>query len=129
VDLGRYLGRADALPSGRGRSVDRLEGTAELVTLAGTTKDAGGIVSLRAERLREVRVMVSSEENLCSLGGGRSPMELRRSLELVVLEDAALIVRDIWELSLGFFAARPREESLASLFMTSASALPKALRE
>jgi hypothetical protein len=99
VDLGRYLGRADALPSGRGRNVDRLEGTAGLagvLALAGTAKDADEIESLgRAERLREVRVMVSAEAKVSSLRRGRSPMELRRSLELFVLEDVALIVREI----------------------------------
>jgi hypothetical protein len=98
VDLGRYFGRADPLSSGRGRSVDRLEGTAGLsgaVDLAGTPEAAGDIESLRrAERLREVRVMVSPEGKESSLGRGRSPMELRRSLELFVLEDAALIVRE-----------------------------------
>jgi len=56
-------------------------------------------------------------------------MELRRSLALFMLADAAPIVRMLCEPSLGFFVTRPREESLASLFMTSASALPKALRE
>ena len=92
MDLGRYLGRADVLTGGRGRSVDRLEGAAGLsgvLALAGAAKDAGGIESLRrAERLREVRVMVSPEWKVSSLGGGRSPMELRR-------EDAALIVREV----------------------------------
>ena len=46
-----------------------------------------------------------------------------------VLADAALILRVLWKLSLGFFVARSREESLISLFMTSASALPRTLRE
>lgn len=72
MDLGRYLGRADGLPRGRGRSVDRLEGAAGLsgvVDLAGIVKDAGETESLsRVERLRDVRVMVSPGEKVSSLG-------------------------------------------------------------
>jgi len=97
VDLGRYLGRADPLPRGRGRSVDRLEenvGLSGAGALAGAAEDAGGIESLgRTERLREVRVMVSPGEKVSSLERGRSPMEPRRSLALFMLADATLIVR------------------------------------
>jgi len=101
ADLGRYLGRADPLPRGRGRSVDRLEETVGLSgadALAGTAEDAGGTESLgRAERLREVRVMVSPGEKVSSLSleGGRSPMELRRSLAVFMLADATLTVRAV----------------------------------
>jgi hypothetical protein len=109
VDLGRYLGRADALTRGRGRNVDRLVEAAGLsVALAftGGAIDAGETVSLRkAERLREVRVMVSPGEKASSLAWGRSPMELRRSLLLFVLMDAALALL-VRVPSLGFFAAR-----------------------
>lgn len=97
ADLGRYLGRAVPLPRGRGRSVDRLEeivGLSGVGALVGTAEDAGGTESLgKAERLREVRVMVSPGEKVSSLEGGRSPMELRRSLVLFMLADATLIVR------------------------------------
>lgn len=97
ADLGRYLGRADPLPRGRGRSVDRLEETVGLSgvdALVGAAEDAGGTVSLtRVERLREVRVMVSPGEKVSSLERGRSPMELRRSLALFMLADATPIVR------------------------------------
>jgi hypothetical protein len=104
VDLGRYLGRADGLPRGRGRNVARLVGTVGLsgvFAFAGEAKDAGGTISLRVERLREVRVMVSPGEKASSLAGGRSPMELRRSSLL----DAALVLL-LRMLSLGFLAAR-----------------------
>jgi hypothetical protein len=109
VDLGRYLGRADALARGRGRNVDRLveaAGLSGVFAFAGGAKDAGDTVSLRkAERLRELRVMVSPGEKASSFARGRSPMELRRSLLLVVLTDAALVLL-LRVLSLGFFAAR-----------------------
>jgi hypothetical protein len=127
VDLGRYLGRADVLSRGRGRNVDRLVGTAGLsgvLAFAREAKDAGGTVSLRVDRLREVRVIVSPGEKASSLARGRSPMELRRSSLLFVRTEAALRV-----LSLGFLAARIREGSLVSLFMASERALPKAFRE
>lgn len=91
------MGRADPLPRGRGRSVDRLEETVGLSgvdALVGAAEDAGGTVSLtRVERLREVRVMVSPGEKVSSLERGRSPMELRRSLALFMLADATPIVR------------------------------------
>ena len=110
VDLGRYLGRADVLPRGRGRNVDRLVGAVGLsgvLAFAGGAKDAGETVSLRrAERLREVRVMVSPGEKATSFARGRSPMELRRSL-LIVLTDAVLVLLlRVVAASLGFFAAR-----------------------
>jgi len=82
VDLGRYLGRADVLPRGRGRNVERLVGAVGLsgvLAFTGEAKEAGGTASLRVERLREVRVMVSPGEKASSLAGGRSPIELRRS--------------------------------------------------
>lgn len=44
----------------------------------------------KAERLREVRVMVSPGAS--SLTRGRSPMELRRSLMLFIFMDAALVL-------------------------------------
>ena len=95
MDLGRYLGRAEALARGRGRNVDRLVGAAGLsgaLALAWEAKDAGEIVSLsKAERLREVRVMVSPRSP-SSLARGRSPMELRRSLLLFIFMDAALVL-------------------------------------
>ena len=81
------MGRADALPRGRGRNVDRLVGAAGLsgvLGFAGEAKEAAGTVSLRAERLREVRVMVSPGKNASSLARGRSPMEVRRSSLLFV---------------------------------------------
>lgn len=97
MDLGRYLGRADGLPRGRGRRVDRLvvtAGPAGVPALAGAAEDAGETVSLRtAVRLREVRVMVSPGTKVSSLVRGRSPIELRRSLVLLVLTDAALFLR------------------------------------
>jgi hypothetical protein len=96
VDLGRYLGRAEALPRGRGRSVDFLVGGAGLtgmLPLADTVKDAEDAGSLwRAVRLREVRVMVSLG-GLSSWVTGRSPMELRRSVVLLEARDAALSLR------------------------------------
>ena len=132
MDLGRYLGRAEALLRGRGRNVDRLVGAAGLsgaLALAEGPKVAGETVSLsKAERLRDVRVMVSPGEKVSSLARGRSPMELRRSLVLFVFTDELLVLL-LRVLSLGFFAARSREGPFASLFMTSARALPKALRE
>lgn len=108
-DLGRYLGRAEALPRGRGRNVDRLVGAAGLsgvLAFAGGAKDVGETVSLRkAERLREVRVMVSAGETTSSLARGRSPTEVRRLLLLFALMDAAFILL-LRVPSLGFFAAR-----------------------
>ena len=69
ADLGRYLGRAELLPRGRGRRVDLLVvGTAGLtggLALAVPVPDnaAEDTASLtKVERLREVRVMVSLEE-------------------------------------------------------------------
>jgi hypothetical protein len=96
ADLGRYLGRAEVLLRGRGRSVDLLVGTAELtgvLPLAGTAIDAGDADSLwRAARLREVRVIVSLGE-VSSWATGRSPMEPRRSMVLFVVADPAHILR------------------------------------
>lgn len=89
---------------GRGRKVARLVGAAGLSgvpALAREAEDAGGTVSLRVERLREVRVMVSAGEKGSSLARGRSPMELRRSSLLF----AALVLL-LRMLSLGFLAAR-----------------------
>lgn len=132
VDLGRYLGRADALPRVRGRRVALLVGTAGLSgapALAGAAKGAGEVVSLRVARLREVRVIVSAGEKVPSCEIGRSPMELRWLTALFVVADTVPILRRPCELSLGFLDARSREESLVSLFMTSASALPRTLRE
>ena len=54
VDLGRYLGRAEALPRVRVRRVDLLVGTAGLSgapALVGVTKGVGEVVSLRVARL------------------------------------------------------------------------------
>ena len=94
VDLGRYLGRAEGLARGRGRNVDRLVeavGLSGALALAWEAKDAGETVSLsKAERLREVRVMVSPGAS--SLARGRSPIELRRSLILFIFMDAALVL-------------------------------------
>ena len=132
ADLGRYLGRAEALPRVRGRSVDLLVGTAGLgaaFALAVAPKVAGVVVSLRVARLREVRVMVSPGEKVSSCERGRSPMELRRLTALIVAADTAPGLRTLCELSFAFLEARSREESLVSLFMTSASALPRTLRE
>jgi hypothetical protein len=93
VDLGRYLGRAEVLPRGRGRSVDLLVGGAGLtgmLPLVDAAKDAEDVGSLwRAVRLREVRVMVSFGK-LSSWVTGRSPMELRRSVVLFEARDVAL---------------------------------------
>ncbi len=133
ADLGRYLGRAEALARVRGRSVDLLVGTAGLSgvpALAEAPKVAGEVVSLRrAERLREVRVIVSPGEKVSSCERGRSPIELRWLTPLVVAADTVPTLRMLCELSFGFLEARSREESLVSLFMTSASALPRTLRE
>ena len=132
ADLGRYLGRAEALPRVRGRSVDLLVGTAGLsgaLALIVAPKVAGEVVSLKAARLREVRVMVSPGEKVPSCERGRSPMEVRRLTALLVAADTVPVLRTLCELSLGFLEARSREESLVSLFMTSASALPRTLRE
>jgi hypothetical protein len=97
TDLGRYLGRAESLPRGRGRSVDLLVGTARLtgvLPLVGAAKGAGDADSLRrAVRLREVRVIVSFGEKASSWSIGRSPMELHRSMVVFVAVDAALILR------------------------------------
>jgi hypothetical protein len=131
ADLGRYLGRAEALPRVRGRSVDLLVGTAGLsgaLALIVAPKVAG-VVSLRVARLREVRVMVSPGEKVSSCERGRSPMELRRLTALLVAADTVPVLRTLYELSFGFLEARSREESLVSLFITSASALPRTLRE
>lgn len=132
ADFGRYLGRAEALPRVRDRSVDLLVGMAGLrgvPALAGAPDVAGEVVSLRrAERLREVRVIVSAGEKASSCETGRSPMELRRLTALFVTADTVAILRMLCELSFGFLEARSREESLVSLFMTSASALPRTLR-
>lgn len=132
ADLGRYLGRAEALPRVRGRRVDLLVGTAGLSgapALAGAPSGAGEVVSLRVARLRVVRVMVSPVEKVSSCEIGRSPMELRQLTALFVVADTVPILRRLCELSLGFLEARSREGSLVSLFMTSASALPRTLRE
>lgn len=131
ADLGRYLGRAEALPRVRGRSVDLLVGTGGLsgaLALAVAPKVAG-VVSLGAARLREVRVIVSAGEKVSPCERGRSPMELRRLTALVVAVDMVPVLRTLCELSFGFLEARSREESFVSLFMTSASALPRTLRE
>lgn len=126
ADLGRNLGRAEALPRVRGRSVDLLVGTAGLsgaLALAVAPKVAG-VASLGAARLREVRVMVSAGEKVSPCERGRSPMELR-----LVMVEAVPVLRTLCELSFGFLEARSREESFVSLFMTSASAFPRTLRE
>lgn len=127
ADLGRNLGRAEAFPRVRGRSVDLLVGTAGLsgaLALAVAPKVAG-VASLGAARLREVRVMVSAGEKVSPCERGRSPMELRRPVTV----DTVPVLRTLCELSFGFLEARSREESLVSLFITSASALPRTLRE
>ncbi|SRR6266404_5043101 len=133
ADLGRYLGRAEALPRVRGRSVDLLGATAGLSgvpALAGAPEAVMEMVSLRrAECLREVRVIVSPGENVSPCGRGRSPIEPRRLAALFVAEDTVPTLRRLCALSLSFLEARSREESLVSLFMTSAKALPRTLRE
>ena len=125
ADLGRNLGRAEALPRVRGRSVDLLVGTAGLSGAFALAPKVAGVASLGAARLREVRVMVSAGEKVSPCERGRSPMELRRPVTV----DTVPVLRTLCELSFGFLEARSREESLVSLFITSASALPRTLRE